>query len=511
MADVATRLADDARAGRMNDVDHTRIARAWDSVRARPERLQAFAGAVLHDGAAACPHPSGLRDLSARVHPHDLMTGQVRIGLADQGERNPYAYRGSGIALGPDVAGTGLLVVGPAAAGKTSRVVGPVAESLCLHALAGRAAVVAVAAPGAPLGLDDAYDVIIRIGDPHSPHDLDLYGGTNDPDEAAALLAEALLGGEESAWAQTRHAVTALAQLLGAHQAGHGRLPAVAELRVLLDGDPAALALLRESCEAAGHGAALRELDARERQAGRPGDVGPLLADRIAVLDRPAFAGFFDTTGDRGRQFSMRALEHPMRVRIDLPQRGHTEASRVLARLLLAQFCAAVPARADRSLFAALVLDDAAHTATPESVRGIQRLRTANAGVVLALRGLDEVPEPVRGPLLAAVGCRMALAGVSTWDGALFAQAWGAEWVETHDVTHTPDVSGGLLRRTLRVIRQLFTGAKVMSESVTVRTVERERWSASELANTLPAGHGVLSLTSVRGERTPPVLVNLHQ
>ncbi|MEO3844981.1 hypothetical protein [Streptomyces sp. B22F1] len=513
-----------ARGGGMNDVDLARIARAWESVRARPERLRAFADSVRRDGPAACPHPSGLRDIGRRAYRHDLVTGQVRIGAAPDDKRNPYAYRGGGIALEPALLGTGLLAVGPAGNVVSDRVTGPVAELLCLQALAGQAAVVVVGAAGAPLGDDDAYDVVIRIADPSSPHDLDLYGGTADPDEAAALLAEALLGGDEADWAHARPAVTALGQLIGAYQSAYGTFPGVAELRGLLDGDRAALAALRRDCTAVAEGmpedgadpfaadravAALRELDARERQLSRPGDVGALLAGRLAVLDRPVFARFFDTRG-RGRQFSMRALEHPMRVRIVLPERTHAEASRVLARLLLAQFTAAAPARSDRSLFAALVLDDAARTASPESVRAIGRLRAAHAGVILGLRGLDDVAEPVRGPLLAAVGCRMALTGVSTWDGRHFAEAWGAEWVEAEDVTHVPDVSGGLIRKLLRWVRQVFTGTKAMSRSVTVRTVERERWSASELANTLPPGHAVLSVTTVDGERTPPVLVDLH-
>ena len=160
----------------------------------------------------------------------------------------------------------------------------------------------------------------------------------------------------------SRRAATALAQLLGPFRAAHGRFPAVPELRELLDGAPA-------GAGRAAHGprgrpvttALLRELDARERQSERSGDIGVLLADRIALLDRPAFAAFFDPTGST-RQVSLRALDHPLRVRIDLPERGHAEASRILARLVLAQFTECAVARADRSLFACLVLDDAPHT-----------------------------------------------------------------------------------------------------------------------------------------------------
>lgn len=506
---VADRLAGEIRSGRMNDIDYTRIQRAWTSVLAEPRRIDAFADTVLRQGAAACLHPSGARDLPFRSATHDLLGGQVRIGLAPADDRNPYQHRGAGLALDPSLLGTGLLAVGPPGSGKTRQLVRPVVESLCLQALSGTAAVIAVGSAGTDLGPADAFDVVISLGDPSSRYDLDLYGGSPDPDAAGSTLAEALIDDGPTHEADIRRAATALSQLLGPYRAAHGRFPAVTELRELLDGIPHAFAALRGALDLAGEPGPVRELEARQRQAGRPDDIGTLLADRIALLDRPAFAGFFDVTG-RTRPFSMHTLEHPLRVRIDLPERGHAEASRILARLVLAQFTAAVTGRRDRSLFACLVLDDAAHTVTGESVRGLQRLRSANAGAVLALRTLDDVPEALRTALLGAVGCRMALSGITTWDGKRFAEAWGTTWVETRDVTRTPDQSGGLLRRLNRGVRRLFTGEAVTTESVTVRSVERERWSASELAHSVPAGHAVVSLTATDGEHAPPILVDLR-
>ncbi|MEU9026969.1 ATP/GTP-binding protein [Streptomyces sp. NPDC048383] len=509
LGDVADRLEGEVVGGRMNDVDYARIRRAWESVRVDPSRRQAFAEAVRDNGAGACVHPSGARDLPVRAARHDLLVGQVLLGTVEDGERNPYARRGTALALDPGVLGTSLLAVGPSGSGKTSRLVRPVVESLALQALAGQVAVVAVGAAGAELGPDAAYDVVVRIGDPGSLYDLDLYGGAADPDEAATLLAEALVG--DVPGVDVRRAATALAQLLGPFHAAHGRFPAVPELRELLDGLPPALAALRralEDAEGAGRPAMLRELDARSRQHGAHGDPGPALADRLALLDRPAFAGFFDTSG-QSRPFSMRALEHPVRVRVDLPERGHADASRMLSRLLLAQFNAAAAARADRSLFAFLALDDASHTLTPETVRGVQRLRSANAGVLLTLRTLDDVPEALRTPLLGAVGCRMAFSGVTTWDGKRFAEAWGTEWVETRDVTHRTVFADQPLTRAIHAFRKLVTGKAVTTDAVTVRQVERERWSASDLAHAVPPGCAVLSLTSVRGERAAPLLLRL--
>ncbi|MFF7295389.1 ATP-binding protein [Streptomyces sp. NPDC008265] len=504
LGEVADRLEGEAGGGRMNDVDYTRIRRAWDSVRVDPSRMRAFADSVRDKGAGACVHPSGARDLPVRAARHDLLARQVLLGTVEDGVRNPYARRGTSLALDPDVLGTSLLAVGPSGTGKTRHLVRPVVESLALQALAGQAAVVAVGAAGAQLGPDAAYDVVVRIGDPASVYDLDLYGGATDPDEAATLLAEAFVG--DVPGTDVRRAATALAQLLGPFRAAHGRFPAVPELRELLDGLPAALDALRRELD--GQPAMLRELDARTRQHGAHGDPGAALADRVALLDRPAFAGFFDTTG-QGRPFSLRALEHPIRVRVDLPERGHADASRMLARLLLAQFNAAAAARADRSLFAFLALDDASHTLTSQTVRGVQRLRSAHAGVLLTLRTLDDVPEELRTPLLGAVGCRMAFSGVTTWDGKRFAEAWGTEWVETRDVTHRTVFADQPLTRAIHAFRKLVTGKAVTTDAVTVRQVERERWSASDLAHAVPPGHAVLSLTSVRGERAAPLLVRL--
>ncbi|MFH8975289.1 ATP-binding protein [Streptomyces sp. NPDC017890] len=509
--DAAERLAADARSGLMRDVDHARITRAWQGVLGGRHTLATFTGAVLSHGAGACPHPSGARDLPVRQARHDLVTGQVRIGTASDDARNPYAYRGAGLAVGPDLLGTSLLAVGPAGSGKTGSVVRPLTESLCLNALAGRAAVVVVGAAGADLGPADAYDVVVRIGNPDSVYDLDLYGGTTDPDEAAVVLAEALAGdlAEPHPGGDTRRSTTVLAQLLGPFRAVHGRFPGVPELRQLLDGTPGPLADLREGLRAAGQESLLRELDARERQMGHPGDVGSVLADRVALLDRPAFASFFDTSG-QSRPFSLKALDHPVRVRVDLPERGHAEASRMLARLILAQFTASVTVREDRSLFACLVLDDASGVVTPEAVRGVQRLRSAGAGVVLTLRTLDDVPRPLRGPLLGSIGCRMALSGLTPWDGQDFAEVWGKEWTEARDVTDRQIIAETPAGKAVHMLRRVITGKAPTARAVTVRQVERERWSASELAHAVPAGHAVLSLTTVKGEHAPPLLVDLR-
>ncbi|CAL9427962.1 hypothetical protein SUDANB145_01984 [Streptomyces sp. enrichment culture] len=504
--EAAELLTAEVAGGRMNDVDCTRVEHAFHLAR-RGAGLDAFRDTVLRQGGAAWTHPSGARDLPRRTARHDLLAGQVRIGRWAPAERTPRPYHEAGAALGPEVLGTSLLAIGPSGSGKTRTLVEPVTEALALQALTGRCAVVAVSAAGRPLGADDAFDVIVRIGDPSSVHDLDPYAESDDPDEAAALLAEALAGDLEPAGSQG--AATVLAQLLGPFRAVHGRFPALPELRELLEGGDGALTPLREALVAAGNDVMVRELDARLRQTGTPGDAGRVLADRLGLLNRPVFADFFGGGGP-GRPFSLRAVaHHPLRVRIDLPERGHEEAGRVITRLVLAQFLAVVR-ESGRTHFAGLVLDDATGTVTAESVRRVQRLRGQNAGVLLALRTIADVPEALHGPLYGAVGCRMAFCGVTTWDGSRFAQAWGTEWVETTEVAQHTVFADQPMTRAFHALRKLVTGKAVTTDAVTVKQVERERWSASELAHAVPPGHAVLSLTTVKGEHAPPLLVDLR-
>ncbi|MFE8971440.1 ATP/GTP-binding protein [Streptomyces albogriseolus] len=505
--EAADLLTAEVAGGRMNDVDCVRIEHAFAAA-LRAAAPGAFHDTVMSQGGAAWTHPSGARDVQRRTARHDLLVGQVRIGRWVEHEHAPRPYHGAGAALGPDVLGTSLLAVGPSGSGKTRTLVSPVTEALAVQALTGGCAVVAVSAAGSPLCTDDAFDVIVRIGDASSAHDLDPYAESDDPDEAAEILAEALVGDLDTGG--TQGAATALAQLLGPFRTVNGRFPTLSELRELLEGEEEALTLMREGIATRGDDVMRRELDARVRQMGTPGDVGRALADRLALLDRPVFAGFFGRGGP-GRSFSLRAVaHHPMRVRVELPKHGHEEAGRLITRLVLAQFHAVVR-ESRRTHFAGLVLDDATGTITAESVRRIQRLRSQNAGVLLTLRTIGDVPEALHGPLYSAVGCHMAFSGVTTWDGSRFAQTWGTEWVETTEVAQHTVFADQPMTRIFHALRKRLTGQVVTTEAVTVKQVERERWSASELAHAVPAGHAVLSLTNVKGEHAPPLLVDLRE
>ncbi len=369
---LAERLAAEVRTGRMNDVDYTRILRAWTGVRHDPARLDAFTDAVLRQGAAACGHPSGERDLPYRGAPHDLLPRQVRIGVGKDDERNPYQHRGSGIALDPALLGTGLLAVGPPGSGKTRQVVRPVVESLGLQALAGQAAVVAVGAAGADLGPADA----LRRGDhPRRPH-LPLRPGpvrrSTDPDTAAGTLAEALLDAPHrarrascagppprSASCSGRSPPRTAASPPSASCANCSTAPRTPSPPCARPWTrPAQPGMVRELDARAAAGGPPRRHRVPRSRTGSPCSTGPRSPGSSTS---PAAPG-----RSRCTRWSTRCGSAST-----CPSAATPRPSRILARLVLAQFTAAVTARRDRSLFACLVLDDAAHTVTADAVRGL--------------------------------------------------------------------------------------------------------------------------------------------
>ncbi|MFD0328792.1 ATP-binding protein [Streptacidiphilus monticola] len=497
--------------GRVNDVDHQRLLHALDCVRHDPERLSALLTAIRDFGAAACAHPSGARELPGRGPGHDLLLRQLRLGHAEAVPKNPAEYRGVDVALDPALLGTSLLAVGPAGTGKTARLARPVAEGLCLQALTGTAVAVVLGAATADLGPAEWYDVVVAPGEPGSRYGLDLFGGSRNPEEAAARLADALLPDELAQRGES--ARLAVQQLVVPFADAHGRVPGVRELGALLRGDAEEWQRLTDAVRAAGQWERHRhQLAQRERLHGQADDPGTLLADRLALLERPAFAGMFNASAGDPEPlplFALHALDHPLRVRVALPEQSHPEAARILARLVVGQFLHAAAARSDRTLFAGLVVDDASAAVDAQGVRALQRLRGANAGTVLVLRSLTDLPEQLRTPLFGAVGGRMAFPGIAPG---------------TASCSPTPGARTGWTSGTSRAPRHLGRhaaarpargaggagGEKATTESVTTRKVERRRWSSSDLAHTLPAGHAVLSLTGVDGTPVPPLLVDLR-
>ena len=142
---AASRLDSAADHGELTDVDYVRVVRVHPAGARRPGPAGAAVAAEIEDaGAHAWLHPSGQRDLPARLGEHDLMTGQVRLGVASGSAKNPATHAGQTFALDAEVLRTSLLVIGPTGSGKTRSFARPIVELLGLQTLTNMASVVVI-------------------------------------------------------------------------------------------------------------------------------------------------------------------------------------------------------------------------------------------------------------------------------------------------------------------------------------------------------------------------------
>jgi len=543
---LAAELTAQADRGELTEVDRARIGltlrNAADGTRGEPDRAKdrpggstdqtgAFDAAVreleTYHGAAFL-HRSGQRDVPQHLADHDLVRDQVRLGYAVEEPRNPDELQGQPFGLDTAMLCTSLLAIGPPGSGKTRGFAVPIVEHLCMAALANAASVVVIDPKGDDFDAPGLFDVDIDLANPDGSWGLDLYGGAWTAEEAADRLASALLppdvSGDKTYFVDASK--NALYQALAAYDAAYRRYPTIRVLLGILKGDERVIQSLRDKLASSGRlGEYEHLLAGREHQRRRRDDPAASLVERLGLLDRPSLVKLLD---EKRHKFSMGEISQPIRVRIALPEALYPEAARILARLAVAQFVqVAASPRSNPDIFKGLVIDEAGRYVDDYVARGVQHLRSRNAGLVLLTQSLGDFAENLRSTIFGSTGCKAVFAGLDPRDAQYFADYWGTQWVE--EVTRsassaesrtaassylttsqTGDSLGADDSRRFTYVPGRSSQTTGFQDGMTAKEVERYVWSPSEIINAIPPGHALISLARPDGIRVPPTLVNLR-
>ncbi|MGW7682770.1 type IV secretory system conjugative DNA transfer family protein [Kribbella sp. NPDC054772] len=502
-AQLANQLDELAHSADFSDVDRARIAHIIERSGANPQDLDELTLAVDRDSSAALVHPSQQRNLpGARFARHNLLAGQVRLGQVVVDHRSDFEITGDfGIDL--DVLRTSLLVIGPPGSGKTRGIATPIVEHLSLAALTGKASMVVVDPKSTDFAYDGWFDVTI---DPLNPTcGFSLFGGSRTADVAADRLASALLPprvSDDKAYFIDA-SKNALYACLAPFEAAYQRWPTVPELLGLLRAEQSSMDRVKERLKGPGSKELKALLDSRKAQTQRTADPAASLVERFALLDRPSLRNLFDHPGPT---FQMRDLNRPVRVRVALPEAEYPDASRILARLVVSQFVQITSSsETDRSLFKALVIDEAGRFVDDYVARGVQKLRSNNAGLVLLSQTMSDFPPEVRATVFGSTGCKAVFGGIDPHDADVFSRWFGEQYV-TETTINRSATSG--------VQYDQFGSVGGRSESRTsgysARRVERARWTVSDIITGVPTGHALVSLARSNGVRVGPVLIDLR-
>jgi hypothetical protein len=500
---LAAQLDDLAASADFNDVDRARLTNAIRGQVTNPPGLERLAQAIERNRSAALVHPSQQRNLPGqRFARHNLLAGQVRLGEVVPDHRGDFEITGDfGIDL--DVLRTSLLVIGPPGSGKTRGIATPIVEHLSLAALAGKASMVVVDPKGTDFAYDGWFDVTI---DPLNPTcGFSLFGGSRTADVAADRLASALLPpavSDDKAYFIDA-SKNALYACLAPFEAAYERWPTVPELLGLLRAEQSSIDRVKERLKGPGAKEMKALLDTRKNQTLRTADPAASLVERFALLDRPALRRLLDHPGPT---FQMRDLNRPVRVRVSLPEAEYPDASRILARLVVSQFVQITSSsETDRSIFKALVIDEAGRFVDDYVARGVQKLRSNNAGLVLLSQTMSDFPIEVRATVFGSTGCKAVFGGIDPQDADVFSRWFGDQYVNETTISRSAQSGTQYNQRGMPDGR-----SNSQTSGYSIRRVERARWTVSDIITGVPAGHALISLARSNGTRVGPVLVNLR-
>lgn len=456
----------------------------------------------------ARPRP---RTILCRRNPETL---QVRLGHIVPDQRSDPRVNGS-FALDPHVLRTSMLIIGPPGSGKTTTVGRPLVEHFGLVSLEEKGSTVVIDPKGEDYTGDGWFDEEIDMLHPRVG--FDLYGGSNDPGLAADQLASTILPTGVSADKEffDHAARNALAFCLEPFHLAYGRLPTIPELLAVLTFDRETIERINTNLKGKPNASQARGLlKRRETQMTRTKqDPAASAIEALTLLDRPVFRNLFE---HKGRRFAMSQINQPTRVRVILAEAEYPDASKLFARLVIAQFLTATSSATttNKEIFKILIFDEAGDKVTEKLTRAIRIVRSYNAGVVLAAQSLHDFPRELWKSIFASTGCKLVFGNGDPDDAEYFSRRFGDRIVPEYTISHSQSegVSYGPLSRIFGFFSAFFSGnfSKSTNRGVSVKLTTKRRWSESDVINGLNAGECLAVVASYDGRSIGPIRVDLR-
>lgn len=361
-------------------------------------------------------------------------------GYFYQDTKHPKPY-----SLSPDMLRTNLLIVAPPGSGKTSSIFRPLIEYLRRIG----ASAIFFDSKGQDFP-PEAFDLNFELNDPANSIKINLFSG-DTPAQAGERLGEALipnLSDDKQYYVDV--AKDTCAALVSAHYAVYNLFPDLTELLLYLS-EPDKIAGLGERVQTLSQSGQLSYLEIERLNAGlmrinslltntKKDTLGSLNTAITPLTTSAASALLVANPGRTGGEqvFTIEEmLKVPRLVRLSLPVAENPRIAPIIGRIILTQFNFAVLSpRCNRNLLKIAAVDEAHNFITASIAKGMAQARSNNAGFMLALQTLSQIPDDsVLDTIFASAGNKLVMAGVGDQDAERFSKTYGE--LEMPYITHS--------------------------------------------------------------------------
>jgi uncharacterized membrane protein YgcG len=339
-----------------------------------------------------------------------------------------------------DMLRTNLLIVAPPGSGKTSSIFRPLIEYL--RRIGASAIFFDSKGQDFPAEL---FDLNFELSDPSRSIKINLFSG-DSPSQAGERLGEALipnLSDDKQYYVDV--AKDTCAALVSSHHACFGSYPDLTQLLLYLS-EPAKIVELSEWVRQL-EGPSQLEL---ERLAAGLNRINSLLTntkkDTLGSLNTAltplttsaAGALLVANPEPGGKVYTIEELlKEPRLVRLSLPVAENPRIAPIIGRIILTQFNFVVLSpNCNRNILKIAAVDEAHNFITASIAKGMAQARSNNAGFMLALQTLSQIPdESVLDTIFASAGNKLVMAGVGDQDAERFSKTYGE--LEMPYITHS--------------------------------------------------------------------------